>query len=175
VLIGESRIGESAIEIDNRGIGFSGGEMVRAVGFVAAMFLAGLVQQPELSKELQALQGTWVTTKLNGVAIQPTEPQVWLVIEGNKYSQVVDGKTNERGEIRIDASKTPMAITLFITEGDDKNKAQFGVMRQDGESLTIKLNAPAEPTRPTDFALAEGYLVAVFQRKPKGLATGKFD
>ena len=79
--------------------------------------------QGELSKELQSLQGTWVITMVDGKPVPVTGPGVALVIEGNKYAQTIDGAVNERGEIRLDPSKTPMVMDLFITEGKDANKA----------------------------------------------------
>jgi uncharacterized protein (TIGR03067 family) len=122
-------------------------------------------EQGELSKEFQSLQGTWVVRSENGKAVAAGDPEVTLVIEGTKYSQTIDGKVVERGEIRLDPSKTPMVMDLFITEGADANKAQFGVVRIEGVGMTLKLNAPAEPTRPKDFAVAEGYTVIVATKK----------
>ena len=127
---------------------------------------AALLGQAELSKELQALQGTWVISSVDGKPVPDTNPEVDLVIEGNKYTQVLDGKVTERGEIRLDPSKKPMAIDFFIKEGDDANKAQFGVIKMEGAAITFKLNAPAEPTRPTDFTPADGYTVFVATKKP---------
>jgi uncharacterized protein (TIGR03067 family) len=123
--------------------------------------------QEALSKELQSLQGTWVVRSENGKPVPAGEPQVTLVIEGNKYSQTIGGEVVERGEIRLDPSKTPMVLDMFITEGKDANKAQFGVVKVDGAGMTLKLNAPAEPTRPKDFSVADGYVVIVATKQVK--------
>ena len=138
---------------------------------LAVLAFAAVVRLPAqeaLSKELQSLQGTWVVKSENGKPVPAGEPQVTLVIEGNKYSQTVGGEVVERGEIRLDPSKTPMVLDMFITEGKDANKAQFGVVKVDGAGMTLKLNAPAEPTRPKDFTVAEGYVVIVATKQFKG-------
>jgi uncharacterized protein (TIGR03067 family) len=137
----------------------------------AALTLAMILRPPAqaaLSKELQSLQGTWVVKTENGKPAATGDQQVTLVIEGNKYSQTVGGAVVERGEIRLDPSKTPMVLDMFITEGKDANKAQFGVVKVDGAGMTLKLNAPAEPTRPKDFAVVEGYVVIVATKQFKG-------
>jgi uncharacterized protein (TIGR03067 family) len=139
---------------------------------VLAVFALATIAPPPaqeaLSKELQSLQGTWVVKTENGKPAATGDQQVALVIEGNKYSQTVGGSVVERGEIRLDPSKTPMVMDLFITEGTDANKAQFGVVKIDGAGLTLKLNAAAEPTRPKDFAVAEGYVVITATKQFKG-------
>ena len=99
--------------------------------------------------------------------VRTTDPEMALVIEGNKYAQTIGGTVNERGEIRLDPSKTPMVMDLFITEGTDANKAQFGIVRVEGAVITMKLNAPAEPARPKDFAVAAGFTVFAATRKAK--------
>ena len=137
---------------------------------LAVLALVAMVRpsaQGELSKELQSLQGTWVITTVDGKPVRATDPEMALVIEGNKYAQTIGGAVNERGEIRLDPSKTPMVMDLFIAEGKDANKAQFGVVRVEGAVLTMKLNAPAEPTRPKEFTVAAGYTVFVATRKTK--------
>jgi len=132
---------------------------------LALLSYPALRAQSELSKELQALQGTWIISSIDGKPVPATNPEVDLVIDGNNYSQVLDGKVTERGEIRLDPSKKPMAIDFFIKEGTDANKAQFGVIKMEGAAITFKLNAPAEPTRPTDFTPADGYTVFVATKK----------
>ena len=125
------------------------------------------VQEP-MSKELQSLQGTWIIKTENGKPLPPENPEVTLVFEGNKYSQTVGGKVIERGEIRLDPSKTPMVLDMFITEGSDANKAQFGIVKVEGSGMTLKLNSPAEPSRPKDFTVAEGYVLITATKQFKG-------
>ena|SRR5579871_2521580 len=123
--------------------------------------------QTDVPKDLQPLQGTWVTASVDGQQIPDTNPEVDFVVDGNKYSQVLGSKVIERGEIRVDATKTPATIDFFIKEGDDANKAQFGIFKIEGAGLTMKLNRPAEPTRPTDFSVQDGFTVFVLTKKPK--------
>jgi hypothetical protein len=60
-----------------------------------------------------------------------------------------------------------MAIDLLITEGQDANKTQLGVLQITGDSIMGKLSAPGTPDRPTDFTPADGYVVFVMTRKAK--------
>ena len=121
--------------------------------------------QSGLSKELTSLQGTWVITSVDGVKVPAGSPEVTLSIDGDKYSQTTDGTVVERGAIRLDPSRKPMVMDLFIAEGTDAHKAQFGVVQIEEGAIKFKLNAPGEPTRPTDFTPAPGYVVFVARKK----------
>ena len=142
--------------------------MTRMIGaaLLAMAMTAGAQAQDGLSKELTTLQGTWVTTMVNGEAV-PSDHEVALVIEKDKYSQTLDGQVVERGTIKLDASKKPIAIDLIIAEGNDANKTQVGVIDIGEKTIRFKLNTPGEPTRPADFEPADGYVVFVLNKKPK--------
>lgn len=134
---------------------------------VPAVLLAttvGIFAQSGLSKELESLQGTWVLTSSDGQSLEGSGQTVAVVITGDKYAQTQDGQVVERGTIKLDPSKSPIAIDLVITEGDDANKTQLGVLRIDGDTVTTKLSAPGATDRPTDFSPADGYLVLVAKK-----------
>lgn len=143
--------------------------MTRIAGIALLAFLtaAGASAQDGLSKELTSLQGTWLITMVNGEAPPSGGPEVTLTFTGDKYSQTVDDQVVERGNVKLDATKKPIAMDLIITEGDDANKTQLGVLEIGERSIRFKLNAPASSTRPTDFEPADGYFVFVAVKKAK--------
>jgi uncharacterized protein (TIGR03067 family) len=134
------------------------------IGLLAIVMSAAAGAQAGLSKELTALQGNWVTTMLNGEAV-PANPEVMLAVDKDKYAQSVDGQVIERGSIKLDASKKPVAIDLIITEGTDAGKTQLGVIDIAEKTIRFKLSRPGETTRPGDFEPADGFDVFVFNKK----------
>ena len=137
---------------------------VTSVGVVLLAATVGMLAQSGLSKELESLQGTWVLTSSDGQSLEGSGQTTSIVITGDKYAQTQNGQVVERGTIKLDASKSPIAIDLLITEGDDANKTELGVLRIDGDTITAKLSTPGSTNRPTDFTPAEGYLVLVVKK-----------
>ena len=88
-----------------------------------------------------------------------------LTIEGDKYSQAVNGTVNERGSIALDSDKKPMTIDLQITEGEDANKTQRGLVEVTGSTMKLKLAAPGATTRPADFAQTQDSILALLTKK----------
>ena len=107
---------------------------------------------------LSSLQGKWVITSLNGQAVGEGM-EVSLTFTGDKYAQAMNGEVNERGTIKLDASKKPMTIDLIITEGGDAGKTQLGVFEVSGDKLTANLDTPGAGQRPADFSQREGSLL----------------
>ncbi len=106
-----------------------------------------------------ALQGTWRLTSLNGRSLPAQGPQITLSIVGERYQQALDGKVTERGTLKLDASKQPVAIDLAITEGDDSGKAQIGIVELTDGSLRMCLDTPGAGQRPSDFSVKDGVIV----------------
>jgi uncharacterized protein (TIGR03067 family) len=121
--------------------------------------------KPATSKQAAALQGTWIITSINGQAAAPGTPQLTLTFTGDKYHQAVDGVVNERGTIKLDASKKPMTFDLAITEGQDTGKAQLGIIEVIGDKLRASLDQPNAGKRPADFEMRPGEIAVVGQRK----------
>jgi uncharacterized protein (TIGR03067 family) len=111
--------------------------------------------QAALDKALASLQGTWVINDINGQA----PPSMLLVFKADKYEQVVDGTVNEKGTIKLDAAKKPMALDLVIQEGSDAGKLQLGIVEVTGETMKLKLAFPSETTRPKEFTQEETALM----------------
>ena len=92
------------------------------------------------AKAAAALDGTWVLTSING---EPLSDELTLTIAGGKYHQTVGGTINERGTIKIDASKKPMTIDLAITEGSDAGKTQLGIVEVTGDTISVPRTSPS--------------------------------
>jgi uncharacterized protein (TIGR03067 family) len=148
--------------------------MNRCFALLAALLVLtiGLRAQtpsPELSKELKALQGTWVLTTADGQSMDGGATEIDLAVTGDKYTQTANGQVVERGSIKVDGSKNPIAIDLMIQEGDDANKTQLGVLQIGENTITCKLASPGTTERPKDFVPTDGSFTFT-ARKAKGLA-----
>jgi uncharacterized protein (TIGR03067 family) len=114
------------------------------------------------AKTAAALEGTWVLASING---QPLSDEMTLTIAAGKYHQTVGGTINERGTIRIDASKKPMTIDLAIAEGSDAGKTQLGIVEITGDTIRGNLDTPGAGQRPADFTVKDGTLLFVGTKK----------
>lgn len=125
--------------------------LVAILALAAPLALAAQTPAPELSKEMKALQGSWVITVANGQALDNSSPEIIFQLTGDKYAQVTNGQVTERGTIKLDGSKTPMTIDMFIQEGEDANKTQLGVIKIADDTVTGKMAAAGVTDRPKDF------------------------
>lgn len=142
--------------------------MFRAVLVFATVSVFGIGQaQSGPPKELASLQGTWVMTSINGEHVDGSQPELTMTFAQDQYSQALAGQVTERGTIRLDPSKKPIAVDFVIAEGRDAKQTQFGVIEIGADKLTIKLNAPGAPDRPVDVIPAQGFLVIELAKKPK--------
>lgn len=121
---------------------------------------------PAVPKALAPLQGTWVLTTPAG---QPLAQSGELTIEvtGDKYAQAVNGTVNERGSVKVDATKTPMWIDLTITEGTDAGKTQIGLLEVKGDTLSGLLKYPGDTVRPAKIAAEPNAIAFVGKKKTK--------
>jgi uncharacterized protein (TIGR03067 family) len=139
--------------------------MAASLAFLTAI---GVGAQTGLSKELTSLQGTWVLTSADGQAMDSSGGEVTLAVTGDKYTQTQNGQVVERGTIKLDASKTPIWIDLIISEGDDANKTQLGVLQMTSDTITAKLGTPGSTERPKDFVPSDGAFVFVAKKRVLG-------
>ena len=79
-----------------------------------------------------------------------------ITFTDDKYTQTVNGTVNERGTVKLGTDKKFTTIDLAITEGDDANKPQVGLVEVSGSTMKLKLALPGQTTRPTDFDADEG-------------------
>ena len=114
---------------------------------------------------LKPFQGTWILTAPDGQPLTQSG-DLTITITGDKYAQAIGGTVNERGTVKLDATKKPMWIDLTITEGDDKGKLQVGVIEVAGGVMKGVLNGPGATTRPTSVAPAADMISFVGKKKP---------
>lgn len=93
------------------------------------------------------VQGNWVVTAVAGQEI-PAGAHVALVITGDKFQSVKNGTVDERGTLKLDATKMPMWFDFVITEGPFAGKLQLGLADVAGDALTLTLAEPGDPVRP---------------------------
>lgn len=109
---------------------------------------------------LKPLQGTWVLTTPDGQPLAQSG-ELTIAITGDKYVQAVGGTVNERGTMKVDATKKPMWIDLTITEGADAGKNQVGLIEVTGATMKGVLAFVGNTKRPaslTDTADAIGFV-----------------
>lgn len=110
------------------------------------------------SKIMTDVQGVWVFTIVDGNDMTG-QSEIIITVTDNKYVQTIDGNVVERGTFKIDDTKKPIQLDLFVAEGQDAGKTQLGVLELTATTMKGKLNTAGETTRPTDFAPApaDGY------------------
>ena len=111
------------------------------------------------------MQGTWVLTTPDGQPLTQSG-DLTIAITGDKYAQAVAGTVNERGTVKLDATKKPTWIDLTITEGADAGKLQVGLIEVSGGVMKGVFAAAGNPTRPTSLAPAPGLISFVGKKKP---------
>jgi uncharacterized protein (TIGR03067 family) len=125
-----------------------------------------LAQESKDATGSAVLQGTWLITSINGQTIADQGPPLTLTFTGEKYHQTLGTEVNERGTIKVDATKKPMTIDLVITEGDDAGKTQLGIIEVTGDTIRANLDRPGAGQRPSDFAVKDGGIMFEGKRKP---------
>jgi uncharacterized protein (TIGR03067 family) len=113
---------------------------------------------------IAALQGRWVLTSADGQDLTGA-PEITLTITKDQYVQTIDGEVVERGEFKLNETKTPIQLDLMIKEGKDAGTTQLGVVEIKGTTMRGKLNTPPSPVRPTDFEPADGFFTFTAAKK----------
>ena len=124
------------------------------VAFLAAL---PLVAAADAEKDVKAIQGTWQATAQrrgdDGESPEKTRRHQ-LVIEGDKFRIVRDGRDHIKGTVKVDAAAKPATMDLTITEaaGDDAaGKTSLGIYELSGDELKWCSAHPGAPDRPTSF------------------------
>lgn len=133
---------------------------------IAAAPAFAQTKPPAVPRALVPFQGTWVLTLPNGQPLAQ-EGELAIVVTGDKYAQSIAGVVNERGTIKLDATKKPMWIDLLIAEGTDAGKTQVGLVEIKGDAMTGVLKVPGDTVRPTDLSPQEGAIAFLAKKKAK--------
>jgi uncharacterized protein (TIGR03067 family) len=140
---------------------------------IVAITMGGAAQKTKPATA-PGLDGTWIVTAINGKEAPAGSPELTLTINGETYQQALGGKVNERGTIKVDASKKPMTIDLAISEGPDAGKTQLGIVEVTGDTIRMYLDRPGAGQRPADFA-AKGELLLIVGKKKASQLPSAFE
>jgi uncharacterized protein (TIGR03067 family) len=135
--------------------------MTRLVPVVVSIVLIAWLPQTARN-ELERLQGTWVVTEATGMQI-PAGAHKAIVIKGDRYEGVTNGKTDERGTIKLNAATTPWSIDLIVSEGTGPLGTQLGLVELAGDSMIMALSETGQSVRPTGLS---GDRITVTKIKP---------
>jgi uncharacterized protein (TIGR03067 family) len=127
---------------------------------LAAILLA---QGGATTPGVATLQGTWLITSMNGRAM-PAEPPVTLTISGTTYQQKQGGIVNERGTIRIDTARMPIAADFVIVDGPGAGMTQLAIVEVSGDTMRLSLDMPGANQRPADFTAKDGVIMLLAKK-----------
>ena len=88
-----------------------------------------------------------------------------LVLREGHSCLTTAGTGAEFGTYTIDAKKQPAQIDFVALTGKDKGKTQLGLVKADGDAMTLAFGKMGSKDRPKDFEGGEGFEVTVFKRK----------
>jgi uncharacterized protein (TIGR03067 family) len=140
------------------------------VGLASCLIAAIALAAPAALAEDDArlLAGTWKPKEASlgdNKIDQAVLDTVSLVYEGDKYTLTIGDKV-EKGTFKLDAKKSPAAMDIFPTEGDNNGKTFLAVYKIDGDSLTVCYSLT--PTvRPDDFEANSNSLIVVKYERVK--------
>ena len=124
--------------------------MTRVVPAMVSIVLIAFLPQTARS-ELEKLQGTWVLTEAVGMQI-PAGAHKALVVTGDKYQGVTNGKPDERGTIKLNSATTPWSIDLVVLEAPGATGTQLGLVEVAGDSMVMALAETGQTTRPANLS-----------------------
>jgi uncharacterized protein (TIGR03067 family) len=138
-----------------------------------AACLAGLaaIANGESPVDAKNLWGTWgcVSAVVDGKPLgDETAKQLVLTLTAERYKTERAGQVLFDSTYSIDASKNPAQIDMIGTEGDLKGKPALGILKLDGDSLTMCYTMPGKE-RPAAFESQPqtGVFLVVWKRSQK--------
>jgi uncharacterized protein (TIGR03067 family) len=114
---------------------------------VVLLLMVGVLSQRDIPKALAPFQGTWVVTSVEGEGL-PAGVHVGMVLAGDDYQGLKQGKVDERGTIRVESTPKPMTIDFVLTEGIHAGKTQLGLVEITDDRMTLVLAEPGATARP---------------------------
>jgi len=133
-------------------------------------------ESPAPSKELKELHakldGKWVLKSVESAMGKQDLPESvgGAVFDKEKYTFKM-GPMTEKGTMTFRLGKKPREVDVKITEGNDKDKTQFGLYELDGDTFKLCVAMAGEPdsSRPKEIGYKEGTqeTLFVFKRAKK--------
>jgi uncharacterized protein (TIGR03067 family) len=143
--------------------------MNKQLAAVAAMVIltVGVSAQAMVPKELAAFQGTWDVVSVGGESLAASGATGEITVTGDKYEVKINGAVNERGTIKVDATKTPMTIDFHIVEGPESTGGmlQLGIFEITGDTARFHLAAPGLTPRPANFEPLPNHDIIIIKKR----------
>lgn len=128
---------------------------------------AAPVPKPDPAMDLKALEGTWevVTYEVKGKKASDAgyASLKEIIISAGKTDLLEREKTDL--PIKIDPSKTPKAIDVYLIDAMKAQAHVKGIYALDGDSLKICIPLSMEAERPTKFSSEDFHRLYVLRRK----------
>lgn len=126
-----------------------------------------LASGADAADALRPLQGVWRVAggEADGTPIPPEDVNhIIVTIEGAAYT-VQNNERTDRGNLTVDASKTPGHMEIRPKTGDDAGRALPAIFKADGDTLSICYNLEGAK-RPETFAAEKdsGFLLLNLKR-----------
>jgi uncharacterized protein (TIGR03067 family) len=145
--------------------------MQKLVTAIVCFSLCAVMAAGEGRKDKEVkIEGKWAATggshngkKIPGEAFEKL--MAVIAFKDGKYSSTIMGKEDEAGTYTMDAKKDPVQVDFKITEGKDKGKTQLGILKIDGDTMTVANAMPGAKDRPKNFDGGEGVAVLTLKRQ----------
>jgi uncharacterized protein (TIGR03067 family) len=114
------------------------------------------------------LNGTWklIASTVDGKKVPADEIEKLkysLIFKDGKYTEASTSGT-ESGTYKLDASKSPATIDFTIEDGPEKGKTQLGLLKLEGDVLTVAYAKPGSMDRPKGFDGTDALAVTSLKR-----------
>jgi len=132
---------------------------------MTALILAGgLAAAAAADDKADPTAGTWVVESVtrDGKADDALKGAS-RVHDAGKYTLTPAGGKATTGTYTVDAGKSPVTIDMKPDAGRYKGKTLLGIVKTDGEHLTICFAEPGKD-RPTAFEARDGWVLAVHKK-----------
>src|SRR5262249_6754970 len=138
---------------------------------VVALLAAGAPKGDDNAKDLKKMQGDWAMVSMirDGQQVPDEAAQaLFRTVKGNEYTVFRYDKPVAKGTFKLDASKKPKAIDLFLANAPKGAKPTLGIYEFDGEKLKLCYASPGKD-RPAEFTSKEGteQTMTVWEREDK--------
>lgn len=118
---------------------------------LAATFRPGACAESKIDKDLDALQGTWISESIEAMGLKGDNNEVWeFIVKGDQISLKTQGKVAAVVNFKLDPTLQPKLIDLTFTEGFPKGQTWEGIYALDGDTFKLCI-ARMEKERPSAF------------------------